>query len=102
MSYGDKATLEHGWLQSPVVREIPNQDLIYITNHIIGIQCIMFPIEIKKWLKEKLRTEKFDAADIFFNSVFVNSTYSMAIVHKRLTSQFDGFSTIDRTYKKFL
>lgn len=102
MSYGDKATLEHGWLQSPVVREIPNQDLIYLTNHIIGIQCIMFPIEIKKWLKEKLRTEKFDAADIFFNSVFVNSTYSMAIVHKRLTSQFDGFSTIDRTYKKFL
>jgi hypothetical protein len=102
MSYGDKATLEHGWLQSPVVREIPNQDLIYITNHIIGIQCIMFPIEIKKWLKEKLRTEKFDAADIFFNSVFVNSPYSMAIVHKRLSSQFDGFSTIDRTYKKFL
>ena len=102
MSYGDKATLEHGWLQSPVVREIPNQDLIYITNHIIGIQCIMFPIEIKKWLKEKLRTEKFDAADIFFNSVFVNSPYKMAIVHKRLSSQFDGFSTIDRTYKKFL
>jgi hypothetical protein len=62
----------------------------------------MFPIEIKKWLKEKLRTEKFDAADIFFNSVFVNSPYKMAIVHKRLSSQFDGFSTIDRTYKKFL
>jgi hypothetical protein len=102
MSYGDKATLEHGWLQSPVVREIPNQDLIYITNHIIGLQCIMFPIKIKKWLKEKLRTEKFDAADLYFNSIFVGSPYNMAIVHKRMTSQFDGYSTIDRTYKTFL
>ena len=102
MSYGDRATLEHGWLQSPVVREIPNQDLIYITNHIIGLQCIMFPIEIKKWLKEKLRTHSWDAADMFYNSVFVNSPYNMAILHKRITSQFDGFSTIDRTNKTFL
>jgi hypothetical protein len=102
MSYGDKATLEHGWLQSPVVREIPNQDLIYITNHIIGLQCIMFPINIKKWLKEKLRTHSWDAADMFHNSVFVNSPYNMAILHKRITSQFDGFSTIDRTNKTFL
>jgi hypothetical protein len=102
MSYGDKATLEHGWLQSPVVREIPNQDLIYITNHIIGLQCIMFPINIKKWLKEKLRTEKFDAADMYFNSIFVGSPYNMAILHKRITSQFDGYSTIDRTNKTFL
>jgi hypothetical protein len=102
MSYGDKATLEHGWLQSPVVREIPNQDLIYITNHIIGLQCIMFPINIKKWLKEKLRTHSWDAADMFYNSVFVNSPYNMAILHKRITSQFDGYSTIDRTNKTFL
>jgi hypothetical protein len=102
ISYGDKATLEHGWLQSPVVKEIPNQDLIYITNHIIGLQCIMFPIEIKKWLKEKLRTHSWDAADMFYNSVFVNSPYNMAILHKRITSQFDGFSTIDRTNKTFL
>jgi hypothetical protein len=102
MSYGDKATLEHGWLQSPVVREIPNQDLIYITNHIIGLQCIMFPINIKKWLKEKLRTHSWDASDMFYNSVFVNSPYNMAILHKRITSQFDGFSTIDRTNKTFL
>jgi hypothetical protein len=102
ISYGDKATLEHGWLQSPVVREIHNQDLIYITNHIIGLQCIMFPINIKKWLKEKLRTHSWDASDMFYNSVFVNSPYNMAILHKRITSQFDGFSTIDRTNKTFL
>ena len=102
MSYGDKATLEHGWLQSPVVREIPNQDLLYITNHIIGLQCIMFPIKVKKWLKEKLRTHKHDAADMYFNSIFVNSPYSMGILHKRITSQFDGYSIIDRTNKTFL
>lgn len=102
ISYGDKATLEHGWLQSPVVREIPNQDLLYITNHIIGLQCIMFPIKIKKWLKDKLRTQKWDASDMFYNSVFVNSPYIMAILHERITTQFDGYSTIDRTNKTFL
>ena len=102
ISYGDKATLEHGWLQSPVVREISNQNLIYITNHIIGLQCIMFPRMVRKWLKEKLRTEKYDAADMYFNSIFVNSPYKMAILHNRITTQFDGYSLIDRTDKKFI
>ena len=102
MSYGDKATLEHGWLQSPIVKEIPEQDLLYITNHIIGLQCIMFPIKVKKWIKDKLRTDKWDASDMFYNSIFVNSPYKMGILHQRITTQFDGYSTIDRTNKIFL
>jgi hypothetical protein len=62
----------------------------------------MFPIKIKKWLKDKLRTHKWDASDMFYNSVFVNSPYYMAILHERITTQFDGYSTIDRTNKTFL
>ena len=101
-SFGDTHTLEHGWLQSPVIQEIPNQDLLFITNHLIGIQSIMFPKFVKKWLKENLRLHKWDAADIYFNTIFKKSPYKMGIVKKRLTTQADGYSLIDKQQKKFL
>lgn len=99
-SFGDANTLEHGWPQSPLIEEM--NDKSYITNHIIGLQCIVFPKRVKEWLKNKARTYPWDAADMYFNSIFKNSPYKMAIVKKRLTSQFDGYSLIDRTEKKFL
>ena len=102
MSYGDYKTLEHGWLQSPVIEAIPNQDILYVTNHIIGLQSIMFPKKTRKWLKETLRTHKWDAADMYFNSIFRYSEYRMAIVHNRLTTQAMGYSLIDKQEKKFL
>ena len=97
MSFGDKDTLEQGWPQSPVVEEV-NEDM-YITNHLIGLQCIMFPISAAKTLKQILRTAEWDAADIYFNNVFQSS--NMGIVHKRLTTQADGYSLIDKQYKEF-
>jgi hypothetical protein len=102
MSFGDKALLEHGWLQSPIVEEIPHQDLLYITNNIIGIQSIMFPIETASYLKEQFRKHPWDAADYFFNIVFRNSEWKMGIVYNRLTTQLDGFSLIDQTNKTFI
>lgn len=101
-SFGDTRTLEHGWLQSPVIQEVGNQDLMFITNHIIGLQCIMFPKRVKAWLKEKLRTEPWDASDIFFNHIFKGSPHKMGIVKKRLTTQANGFSLIDKQQKNFL
>jgi hypothetical protein len=101
MSFGDKDTLEHGWLQSPVVEEIPNQDLMYITNHIIGIQSIMFPKKVSNYLKEQFRTHKWDASDLFFNVVMGASGYKFGITKERLTTQADGYSLIDQQYKSF-
>ena len=101
MSFGDKDTLEHGWLQSPVVEEIPNQDFMYITNHIIGIQSIMFPHFVKDYIKKQLRTHRWDAADTYFNIVMGASGTKFAIVKDRLTTQADGFSLIDNTIKSF-
>lgn len=101
-SFGDSVTLEHGWPQSPVVEEIPNQNLAYITNHIIGIQSIMFSKPTKNWLKDQFRTNRWDAADIWFNTVFRTSPYKMGIVKSRLTTQADGYSLIDKQEKKFL
>lgn len=102
MSFGDYKTLEHGWLQSPVIESIPNQDILYITNHIIGLQCVMFSKKTRKWLKETLRTHKWDASDMLFNLIFRDSQYKMAIVHNRLTTQAMGYSLIDKQEKKFL
>jgi hypothetical protein len=99
MSFGDKDTLEFGWPQSPVVEEV-NDDM-YITDHLIGLQCIMFPSYVSNFLKQKLRLENWDAADMYFNHIFYGSPYRMGIVHKRLTTQADGYSLIDKQFKKF-
>ena len=98
-SFGDVDTLDFGWKQSNVVSEIPNQNLIFITDKIIGLQCIMFPKHIKKFLFEKLMTHKWDASDIYFNIIF--SDKKKGIVYKRLTSQCDGISFIDNQEKIF-
>ena len=102
MSFGDKETLEHGWLQSPVREEIPNQDSMYITDHIIGLQSILFPKKVSGYLKEQLRTHKWDAADMYFNIIMGASGYKFGIVYNRLTTQADGFSLIDNTIKTFI
>ena len=97
MSFGDKDTLEHGWPQSPVRKEV--NETMYVTDHIIGLQCIMFPIKTATWLKDVLRTHKWDAADMYFNNIFMG--HPMGIVYNRLTTQADGFSLIDNTHKTF-
>jgi glycosyltransferase involved in cell wall biosynthesis len=99
MSFGDKDTLEFGWPQSPVVREV-NEDM-YVTDHLIGMQCIMFPKFAKSHLKNKLRTHPWDAADMYFNSIFYGSGYDMGIVYERMTTQADGYSLIDQQFKTF-
>jgi hypothetical protein len=97
MSFGDKDTLEHGWPQSPVIEEV--NDVMYITNHIIGLQCIMFPAKIAKGLKDTVRMHHWDAADMYFNLIFAG--HKMGILHNRITTQADGFSLIDNSHKTF-
>lgn len=97
MSFGDKDTLEFGWPQSPVIEEVNSE--MYITNHIIGLQCIMFPARVADRLKEVVRIAEWDAADMYFNQIFSNS--KMGIVYNRLTTQADGYSLIDQQHKTF-
>jgi glycosyltransferase involved in cell wall biosynthesis len=97
MSFGDRDTLEFGWPQSPVVQEV-NEDM-YITNHLIGLQCIMFPASIADSFKHVLCTHRWDAADLYFNIIF--SGENMGIVYERLTTQADGYSLIDKQDKTF-
>ena len=97
MSFGDKDTLEYGWPQSPVIKDI-NDDM-YLTDHIIGLQSIMFPISVADYLKNTLRKHKWDASDMYFNNIFAGP--QMGIVKERLTTQADGFSLIDNMQKTF-
>jgi hypothetical protein len=83
-----------------VVKEIPNQDLLFITDKIIGLQCIMFPIKTREYLINKLRTEKWDCMDTFFNIIF--SGKNMGILKNRITTQADGYSLIDKELKTFI
>ena len=98
MSFGDTATLDNAWPQSPMIRDINND--MYVTDHIIGLQCIMFPKSIADSLKDKLRTHPWDAADMYFNNIFAGP--QMGIVKNRLTTQADGISLIDNTFKTFI
>lgn len=100
-SFGDVDTLDFGWKQSEVVEEIPNQDLLFITNKIIGLQCIMFPKKIKPFLFKQLLEHKWDAADMYFNTIFVDNNVKMGILKERITTQADGESLIDKTEKIF-
>jgi hypothetical protein len=79
--------------------QIPECAWIFITNKIIGIQCIMFPKHIREYLLNKLKTHPWDAADLYFNDIFSNK--KMGIVRPRLTTQVDGYSLIDKSIKTF-
>ena len=98
-SFGDVDTLDFGWKQSNVVEEIPNQDLAFITNSIIGLQCIMFPKSEREYLIDQLLNHPWDASDIFFNIIF--SPKRKGILYKRVTTQVDGYSLIDKEHKTF-
>jgi glycosyltransferase involved in cell wall biosynthesis len=100
-SFGDTKTLAEGWPQSPVIETIPDTDQAFITNHIIGLQCIMFPKKAKRFLHTKLREEKWDCSDMFFNYIFAHSPFKMGILYNRITTQADGFSLIDKEFKTF-
>lgn len=100
-SFGDVDTLDYGWRQSNVVEEIPGQDLMFITNKIIGLQCIMFPKSQRQFLFNNLRNHKWDAADMYFNTIFFDNYQKMGILKERITTQADGYSLIDNQYKEF-
>jgi len=98
MSFGDKDTLEFGWPQSKPIKDLGH---MFTTDHIIGLQCIMFPKKVSSYLKQTLRTHPWDASDMYFNIIMRKSGTEMAIVKERLTTQADGFSLIDSTFKTF-
>lgn len=101
-SFGDKADLEVGYPQSLVVEKISGTDAAYITNKIIGLQCIIFPRSTKPYLLEQFKTRGWHGADIWFNTIFEGDKHRIGILDKRITKQANGMSLIDNVEKKLL
>lgn len=103
VSYGDKNALETGVLQSHKINQI--NEHLYTATKIIGLQCIGFLPKRKHEIFKLFMYYKWDAMDILINDLFNPFSIlagNLAIVEKRLTSQYDGFSLIEQRVKKFL
>lgn len=100
-SFGDTKTLDYGVLQSNIISVPQNQNLCYITDKIIGIQCIMFHKNIKNILIESLNKDQWYVMDGWFNEFCSSKNIKQGILFNRVTSQYDGISFIDKKYKTF-
>jgi FkbM family methyltransferase len=99
VSFGGIYDLEFGVLQSRVVEEMTED--FFVCDKIIGCQCILFPQKSRKKLKEILRTEPWDALDIYLNNVSAKYGLRVGVSRKTFVTQYDGISTIDSVVKQF-
>jgi autotransporter strand-loop-strand O-heptosyltransferase len=100
-SFGDKSTLETKVLQSNEISVPKNQTLCYITDKIIGIQCIMFNKKYKHIFKNSFVNEPWYIADGWYNRVAEKNNLKIGILKNRITSQYDGYSLLDNRVKNF-
>jgi autotransporter strand-loop-strand O-heptosyltransferase len=100
-SFGDKYALESKVLQSNEISTPKNQALCYITDKIIGIQCVMFNKKYRDIFKNSFMNNPWYVADGWYNDVVFKNELKIAILKNRITSQYDGFSLIDNKIKNF-
>ena len=89
MSFGDNRNLRTGEMVSDNHGTIT--DWMYLTNKIIGIQCIMFPKFAKESILRSYETCLWDVTDLLYNEMF---KYKQKAIAPRLTTQIEGVSTI--------
>jgi hypothetical protein len=100
-SFGDTKDLEYGYEQSNFIGDV--SDWAFLTNKIIGLQLQIFSKPGIEFLCQSFESIPWNGMDIWFNEVYGRyPERKRAIVRNRLTTQFDGISTIDGGYKKFL
>ena len=100
-SFGDKSTLETKVLQSNEISVPKNQTLCYITDIIIGIQCIMFNKKYKHIFKNSFVDEPWYIADGWYNHIAEKNNLKIGILKNRITSQYSGYSLLDNRIKNF-
>lgn len=99
VSFGGIYDLEMGVLQSNVIEEL--SDDFFVCDKIIGCQFLIFPSSSRKLIKDILRTEKWDALDIYLNNISNKYGIRVGVSRKTLVTQYDGISTIDSVVKQF-
>lgn len=100
-SFGDTFDLEFRVLQSIIKRKLEYTNLLFITNKIIGLQCILFPKSSRSFLLDMFKNVPWYAMDTWFNEVFLNEYLPIGIVTERMTTQLNGYSLIENRNKEF-
>jgi hypothetical protein len=62
----------------------------------------MFSKKSRKTIMDQLRTHRWDCSDTFFNIICAEQRLTMGVLKKRITTQADGESFIDKEYKNFI
>ena len=96
-SLGSKYTLEGKVLQSATLESYGS---VEITNKIIGIQMIMFPQRVRKYLLACYAHKPWDGADIFLNQNFMG-VKKIGIFSESPTNQWSGLSAIESRVRDF-
>jgi GR25 family glycosyltransferase involved in LPS biosynthesis len=100
-SFGDTKTLENKILQSEILYVPKDQNLCFITNKIIGIQCVMFDKNIKNLLIDDFKNQPWYIMDGWLNEFCWRHNLKMGITFNRITTQYSGESFIDKRIKNF-
>lgn len=99
ISFGGPYDLENGFLQSIIDKRLSNT--IFISKKVIGCQCIVIGKHFRKKIKDLLRTEKWDALDLYLSNMANLGKIKLGITDKTIVTQFEGKSSIDGYDKKF-
>jgi FkbM family methyltransferase len=99
VSFGGPYDLENGILQSVTRKEVSKH--IFISDKVIGCQCIVIGKHFKNKIKNLLLTEKWDALDLYLTNISNKNDINVGITYKTIVTQFDGKSDIDGYDKKF-
>lgn len=101
-SFGDIKTLDKGIVQSNIKTIPKNQNECFITDKIIGTQCIMFNKNIKnKLMNEFSLNQSWYIIDGWLNEFCWKNNINMGILFQRATNQYSGESFINRTNRNF-
>lgn len=94
----------NGTLWSPVIEDHPNYGSFYLTDKIILTHCIMLPRHSREYILRQLRTNSWDALDIWLNWAFRSTTAiapnRFAMAREAAAHQHEGTSLLDNVWKE--
>jgi glycosyltransferase involved in cell wall biosynthesis len=83
------------------LEELPYNDLFYRTWHQDLAHCYIIPNKRKGWYLDKIETNPWDVADLWYNHIFCHDRQIRLASKEIFSKQVNAVSTIDSVYKKW-
>lgn len=83
------------------LEELPYNDLFYRTWHQDLAHCYIIPNRRKEWYLDKIETNPWDVADLWYNHIFCHDRKIRLASKQIFSKQVNAVSTIDSVYKKW-